>query len=107
MTATETLLAELVEETRRVRRLLEGQGRDLLTAREAARRLGIERQRVPALIAAGVLRGVRDGRRWRIPAEEVARAAKEIAVGVPKRERTRRVRADTEPGSIAAIKRGA
>lgn len=52
-----------------------------LTAAEAGELLGCDKERVPLLIKAGLLRGEKDGNRWRIPREDVERLAKN---GIPR-----------------------
>jgi excisionase family DNA binding protein len=47
--------------------------RDFITTTEAARRLGITRQTLSLYLRQGKLRGVKFGKEWRIPRNELDR----------------------------------
>jgi excisionase family DNA binding protein len=61
--------------------------RDFITTTEAARRLGITRQTLSLYLRQGKLRGVKLGKEWRIPRNELERllAAPEVAEEPPQR----------------------
>lgn len=77
----------------------------LLSFREAARRLGVDRCKVlPLLVASGQLRTVRAGRRVKIPAAEIERVAREGFDPEQSRPRRRRLE-PRSPDPAAAILR--
>lgn len=77
MTSADPIVSAILDELRRIRVALEAQRREVLTASEAAARLGIGRDRVADLVARRELSGARDGRRLAIPARDVERLARE------------------------------
>lgn len=91
-------LDPVLEELRAIRRLLERQGREMLTAQDAGQILGVKRQRVAALIRARVINGEQVGRRYRISREEVDRLARDGLPPEPKRRGRPRKPLPKSPG---------
>lgn len=88
MSAAEMMLAQkldtLIAEVRALRQQTQTGNRELLSKPEAAKLLGIDRNRLSALAAAGVVRAVPVGKRDKIPREEIERLARE---GIPREPR--------------------
>ncbi len=71
-------LRELTEVIRELIELLKGGGGGpLMGTKEAARMLGCSDERIRGMIASGELKGVRDGRCWRVPRVQVERILSE------------------------------
>jgi excisionase family DNA binding protein len=81
MNDAENLTAEILTELRAIRRLLSKQAAptdeqpDLLTPAAAARALSVSTKTIRRMVAAGTLRSVPMGKRWRVPASEVRRVS--------------------------------
>lgn len=81
------LLEEIRDELRALRRQVADDSKALLSQTAAAKILGIERQRLGRLVAAGLVRTVPGaGKRPLVPREEVERLAKQ---GLPRAPGTR------------------
>jgi excisionase family DNA binding protein len=94
MGAAKELLQEIRDELRATRKEIEAlrrdQVRESLSVREAAVRLGRDRNLLGRLVARGLVRAVQDGGRRRIPLEEVKRLASEGLPELPRRGRPRK-----------------
>lgn len=93
------LLEEIRDELRALRRQVADDSKALLSQTAAAKILGIERQRLGRLVAAGLVRTVPgSGKRHLVPREEVERLAKQ---GIPLMPGTRG-RPRKKPRSVEA-----
>ena len=70
-----TELAAIDARLQRIERLLEERNAELLTPDQAAKALNVSRKTVNRMKAAGQLRVVAFGRRWRVPRSEIQRLA--------------------------------
>ena len=108
MTAAEDILKALLEETRAMRHelaaLRRDQVRESLSVQEAALRLRVDRTRLGKLVQRGLVRGVKEGARYRIPVEEVRRLAAQGLPELPRPGRPRKRR--DESAEILAIDLG-